>query len=45
LDDFVCKTGVNFQLNSAPTSLGWDLGDGQNTISFDSPETHSLQAR
>ena len=38
LDDFVCKTGVNFQLNSAPTSLGWDLGDGQNTISFDSPE-------
>ena len=38
LDDFVCKTGVNFQLNDAPTSLGWDLGDGQNTISFDTPD-------
>ncbi|MGB1076279.1 MAG: T9SS type A sorting domain-containing protein [Flavobacteriales bacterium] len=38
LDDFVCKTGVNFQLSDAPTSLGWDLGDGQNTISFDTPD-------
>jgi hypothetical protein len=38
LDDFVCKTGVNFQLNDGPTSLGWDLGDGQNTISFDTPD-------
>ncbi len=38
LDDFVCKTGVNFQLNDMPTSLGWDLGDGQNTITFDTPE-------
>lgn len=38
LDDFVCKTGVNFQLDEEPTSLGWDLGDGQNTISFDTPD-------
>ena len=38
LDDFVCKTGVNFELDQAPTSLGWDLGDGQNTISFDTPD-------
>lgn len=38
LDDFVCKTGVNFALNDTPTSLGWDLGDGQNTISFDTPD-------
>jgi len=37
LEDFVCKTGVNFRLAPEPTSLGWDLGDGQNTISFDSP--------
>ena len=37
LDDFVCKTGVNFQLSDEATSWGWDLGDGQNTISFDSP--------
>ena len=29
---------MNFQLNDAPTSLGWDLGDGQNTISFDTPD-------
>ena len=35
LEDFVCKTGVNFQLSDTPTPLGWDLGDGQNTISFD----------
>lgn len=38
LADFVCKTGVNFELSDAPTELGWDLGDGQNTISFDSSE-------
>ena len=38
LDDFVCKTGVNFKLADSGTSLGWDLGDGQNTISYDSPE-------
>ncbi len=38
LSDFVCKTGVNFELSDAPTELGWDLGDGQNTISFDSNE-------
>ena len=38
LDDFVCKTGVNFELNDTPTDLGWDLGDGQNTISFDTPD-------
>jgi hypothetical protein len=37
LNDFVCKTGVNFQLENESTALGWDLGDGQNTISFDSP--------
>ena len=29
LDDFVCKTGVNFQLNSTPTSLGWDSATGK----------------
>ena len=34
---------MNFQLNT-PTSLGWDLWDGQNTISFDTPETSSLRA-
>ena len=38
LDDFICKTGVNFELSDAPTALGWDLGDGQNTISFDSDD-------
>ncbi|MDG2426706.1 MAG: zinc-dependent metalloprotease [Flavobacteriales bacterium] len=35
LEDFVCKTGVNFQLAEDATSAGWDLGDGQHTISFD----------
>lgn len=38
LDDFVCKTGVNFRLASESTSLGNDLGDGQNTITFDSSD-------
>jgi len=38
LDDFVCKTGVNFRLAAESTSLGNDLGDGQNTITFDSSD-------
>lgn len=37
LDDFVCKTGINFFLAEEATTFGWNLGDGQNTISFDSP--------
>ena len=36
LNDFVCKTGINFFLAEQGTTLGWNLGDGQNTISFDS---------
>ena len=36
LNDFVCKTGINFFLSEQGTTLGWNLGDGQNTISFDS---------
>ena len=36
LNDFVCKTGINFLLAEQGTTLGWNLGDGQNTISFDS---------
>ena len=36
LDDFVCKTGINIVLAEEETTLGWSLGDGQNTISFDS---------
>ena len=38
LKDFVCKTGVNLRLAESATSSGWDLDDGQNTISYDSPE-------
>ena len=38
LDDFVCKTGVNFRLAAESTALGNDLGDGQNTITFDSSD-------
>ena len=39
LDDFVCKTGVNFRLGRRiHFALGNDLGDGQNTITFDSSD-------
>ena len=36
LDEFVCKTGINIFIAEEATSLGWSLGDGQNTISYDS---------